>query len=100
MVSLLSSVKSFSERILAANVLHSTIPAEHRLAMESPIALLKACKNSAELQGMRACHLRDGAAIVEFLAWLDERYAGTGALSTLIVFLSACFYLFIKNHLS
>ena len=63
--------------MLPTFVLHSSIPAEHRLSADSPIALLKACKNSAELQGMRACHLRDGAAVVEFLAWLDEGYAGT-----------------------
>ena len=34
-----------------------------------PIALMKAKKNSAELRGSRAAHLRDGAAMVEFLAW-------------------------------
>jgi Xaa-Pro aminopeptidase len=34
-----------------------------------PIALMKAKKNSAELRGARAAHLRDGAAMVEFLAW-------------------------------
>lgn len=36
--------------------------------------LLKACKNTVELEGMRACHLRDAAVMVEFLAWLDEYY--------------------------
>jgi Xaa-Pro aminopeptidase len=34
-----------------------------------PIALMKARKNAAELQGARAAHLRDGAAMVRFLAW-------------------------------
>ncbi len=34
-----------------------------------PIALMKAKKNTAELRGSRAAHLRDGAAMVEFLAW-------------------------------
>lgn len=41
---------------------------------ESPIVLLKACKNPAELKGTRTCHLRDGAAVVEFLAWLDAQF--------------------------
>ena len=36
-----------------------------------PIALMKAKKNAAELRGSRAAHLRDGAAIVEFLAWFS-----------------------------
>ena len=34
-----------------------------------PVALMKARKNAAELRGSRAAHLRDGAAMVEFLAW-------------------------------
>ena len=38
----------------------------------SPVTLLKALKNEVELAGMRAAHLRDGAAEVEFLAWLDK----------------------------
>ncbi len=35
-----------------------------------PIALMKAKKNAAELNGTRAAHLRDGAAMVRFLSWL------------------------------
>ena len=42
------------------------------ISKASPITLLKALKNEAELKGMRAAHLRDGAAEVEFLAWLDK----------------------------
>jgi Xaa-Pro aminopeptidase len=41
---------------------------------QSLIVLMKACKNAAELRGMRACHLRDAAAVVEFLASLDAHY--------------------------
>ncbi|WP_076407501.1 aminopeptidase P family protein [Shewanella sp. UCD-KL12] len=37
-----------------------------------PIALAKAQKNTAELDGMRACHIRDGVAVSRFLAWLDS----------------------------
>lgn len=36
-------------------------------------ALAKAEKNPAELQGMINCHIRDGAALVKLLAWLDEQ---------------------------
>jgi Xaa-Pro aminopeptidase len=32
---------------------------------------MKAMKNTAEIDGMRAAHLRDGAAMVRFLAWFD-----------------------------
>ena len=38
---------------------------------DDPCRMPKACKNAAEIEGMRAAHLRDGAAMVEFLAWLD-----------------------------
>ncbi|MGV6839404.1 MAG: aminopeptidase P family protein [Planktomarina sp.] len=36
-----------------------------------PCVMPKACKNQAEIAGTRAAHLRDGAAMCEFLAWLD-----------------------------
>ena len=36
-----------------------------------PCALPKACKNTTELNGSRAAHLRDGAAMVNFMAWFD-----------------------------
>ena len=36
-----------------------------------PCALPKACKNRVELGGVRAAHLRDGAALTRFLAWFD-----------------------------
>jgi Xaa-Pro aminopeptidase len=41
-----------------------------------PIALMKAVKNSVEIAGARAAHVRDGAALVRFLAWLDGAAAG------------------------
>ena len=34
-----------------------------------PIALMKACKNPAELRGTRDAHRRDGAAVTRFLHW-------------------------------
>jgi Xaa-Pro aminopeptidase len=37
-----------------------------------PITLMKAMKNATEIDGARAAHLRDGAAVVRFLAWLDR----------------------------
>ena len=36
-----------------------------------PIALPKAKKNKTELEGTSAAHIRDGAALVRFLHWLD-----------------------------
>ena len=42
-----------------------------------PARLPRARKNAAELQGSAKAHLQDGAAMVEFLAWLDVCEPGT-----------------------
>ncbi len=44
---------------------------------DDPCALPKACKNAAEVAGSAAAHLRDGAALVETLAWLEAQAPGT-----------------------
>ena len=49
----------------------------HRAA--DPCMLPKACKNAVELDGTRAAHRRDGAAVTRFLAWL-AREAPMGGL--------------------
>lgn len=45
--------------------------------MPDPARLPRATKNSAELDGARAAHRRDGAAVARFLCWLDAQQAGT-----------------------
>jgi len=50
----------------------------HRAA--DPCLLPKACKNPVELEGTRAAHRRDGAAVTRFLAWL-AREAPKGELA-------------------
>jgi Xaa-Pro aminopeptidase len=45
-----------------------------------PIALMKAIKNTTEIEGARAAHRRDGAAVARFLAWFD-REAPRGSLT-------------------
>ena len=37
-----------------------------------PVSLMKAVKNDTELNGTRNAHIRDGAAMVAFLAWFDS----------------------------
>lgn len=44
---------------------------------QDPCTLPRATKNAAELAGTRAAHLQDGAAMVEFLSWLDTSEPGT-----------------------
>ncbi|MHA1565595.1 MAG: aminopeptidase family protein P, partial [Alphaproteobacteria bacterium] len=50
------------------------------LEAPDPCELPKARKNAIELEGSRAAHRRDGAALSRFLSWLDEE-APTGALT-------------------
>jgi len=47
-----------------------------------PCELPKACKNTAELAGIRAAHIRDGAALSSFLCWLSKSVLG-GAVDEL-----------------
>lgn len=42
-----------------------------------PVALAKAIKNETEIAGMARAHLRDGAALVSYLAWLEWRVGAT-----------------------
>ena len=39
---------------------------------DDPCLIPKAAKNSCEVQGMKSCHIRDGAAMAKFLCWLDN----------------------------
>lgn len=51
---------------------------------DDPCLLPKACKNPTEISGTAEAHLRDGAAVVEFLTWLDAT-APTGGLTEIDV---------------
>ncbi|WP_431299347.1 aminopeptidase P family protein [Tabrizicola sp. BL-A-41-H6] len=51
---------------------------------DDPCRLPKACKTAAEIAATREAHLRDGAAMAEFLCWLDAR-APTGTLTEIDV---------------
>jgi len=54
------------------------------VAGEDPCLLPKARKTPVEIAGMRAAHDRDGAAMVNFLAWLDAE-APKGGLTEIAV---------------
>ena len=55
-------------------------PSVQTVEGQDPCILPKARKNAVEVEGARAAHLRDGAAMVRFLAWLDGE-APKGELS-------------------
>ncbi|CAM39201.1 putative aminopeptidase P1 [Leishmania braziliensis MHOM/BR/75/M2904] len=43
-----------------------------------PAQKLKGIKNAVELKGFRDCHVRDGAALTRYLAWLHDQVANKG----------------------
>ncbi|EFE34342.1 uncharacterized protein ARB_06742 [Trichophyton benhamiae CBS 112371] len=47
--------------------------------VRSPITDAKAIKNEVELEGFRKCHIRDGAALIEYFAWLENALIKEGA---------------------
>lgn len=47
--------------------------------IRSPIGDTKAVKNDVEIEGMRQCHIRDGAALIEYFAWLEDQLVAKGA---------------------
>lgn len=50
----------------------NSIPKSQRLLKPSPVKKQKAIKNDIEIQNMKNCHIRDAAALCEYLAWLER----------------------------
>ncbi|XAR57874.1 Xaa-Pro aminopeptidase [Bertholletia excelsa] len=53
--------------------LYSKLKSDQVLLKQSPLALAKAIKNPVELNGLKEAHIRDGAAVVQYLVWLDKQ---------------------------
>jgi Xaa-Pro aminopeptidase len=61
--------------------LFQALDKSHIYPAGDPCTLSKACKNAAELDGVRAAHVRDGVALAGFFTWLAS--ADTTALTEL-----------------
>ncbi|MFV0513163.1 MAG: aminopeptidase P family protein [Jhaorihella sp.] len=57
---------------------------------DDPCALPRARKNDAEIEGAVQAHLRDGAAMAEFLCWLDAQQPGSISETQVVSRLEAC----------
>lgn len=55
----------------ASEAITSVVPIERRLEAESPILGMRIIKNEIEANGIREAHRRDGAAIIQYLYWLE-----------------------------
>lgn len=68
-----SSAEKFWLSNRASWALNTSLGGEDQVEeVRGPISTAKAVKNDVELQGMRACHVRDGAALTEYFAWLEN----------------------------
>ncbi|EYU44663.1 hypothetical protein MIMGU_mgv1a002786mg [Erythranthe guttata] len=53
--------------------LYSKLNLDKVFLHSSPLALAKALKNPVEIEGLKNAHIRDGAAVVQYLVWLDKQ---------------------------
>lgn len=74
-----STVKKFLVSNKTSWALKRSLGGESKVEeIRSPIGDAKAVKNPTELAGMRACHVRDGAALIEYFAWLENELVVNG----------------------
>lgn len=59
----------------SSQALTDLVPKTKRYQDITPIQTMKAIKNDVEALGMRNCHVRDGAALVKYFAWLENELA-------------------------
>lgn len=59
---------------LASRWMVQQVAEKQQLLAESPVTLMKACKNPVEIDGSRLAHRRDGVALVRFLHWLETHW--------------------------
>lgn len=79
MMSLKPGLRKFMISTKASWALSLELGGEEKVEeLRSPVGDAKAIKNETELEGMRACHVRDGAALSEYFAWLEEELVEKG----------------------
>jgi Xaa-Pro aminopeptidase len=73
------TTQKFLTSTRASWALNKALGGEDRVEeVRSPIGDAKAVKNEAELEGMRQCHIRDGVALTEYFAWLEDQLVTKG----------------------
>ncbi|EJK55940.1 hypothetical protein THAOC_24261 [Thalassiosira oceanica] len=58
--------------------LSRVVPKASLVDAQNPVTPMKACKNIAEMEGMRRAHIVDGAAMAHFIAWLENAIVSEG----------------------
>ena len=73
-----SSNKVWIDKSRSNLALVTVIPKKSLINSQSAIVPMKACKNKQELDGMRKAHEFDGAAMANFISWLEEKVVVEG----------------------
>ena len=73
-----SSNKVWIDKSRSNLALVSVIPEKALISSQNAITPMKACKNKQELDGMRKAHEVDGAAMANFISWLEEKIVVEG----------------------
>lgn len=58
--------------------LSRVVPKPSLVDAQNPVTAMKAVKNEAEMEGMRQAHIVDGAAMANFMAWLENAIVTEG----------------------
>jgi len=64
----------------ASQGLVSLVPKQQTLVQVTPVTLMKAIKNKAELKGFINCHIRDSAALCQYFCWIQKNI-GSGQVT-------------------
>lgn len=65
----------------ASSSLSNHIPSSYLKGDISPIAIEKLVKNEVEISGMKNAHVRDAAALCEYLMWLEEQVTSNSSIN-------------------
>lgn len=57
----------------SSHAIVNSVPEARVYVALSPVTVKKSVKNDIELKNMADCHVRDGAALCEYLAWLEKQ---------------------------
>lgn len=72
----LESAEKEKKKVLLASkgswALAKSLGEDNLIIERSPITDTKAIKNKTEMEGMRQCHIRDGASLISYFAWLED----------------------------
>lgn len=76
--------EALKEKILVGSScnwkLAESVGRERVAVKSSPIESAKSIKNQVEISGFKTCHIRDGAALCRYFAWLEDQLSSSASI--------------------